>query len=118
MERIVQYVIVRGDLSKSLQWPLGAIIAQCCHATTAICNETINDVETKEYFNDIDNMHKVVLEANDDKTLNSLSETLKEKGIIHKLWIEQPESIPTCIAIKPYQKKHVHPFVKHLKLLK
>lgn len=63
MERIVQYVIVRGDLSKSLQWPLGAVIAQCCHATTAICNETVNDTETKEYFNDMDNMHKVVLEV-------------------------------------------------------
>lgn len=140
MERIVQYIIVRGDLSKSLQWPIGAVIAQCCHATTAICNETINDTETKEYFNDMDNMHKVVLEvgpnysytlnskgidrkkfdiqANDDTSLNSLSEKLKENGIVHKLWIEKPEMIPTCIAIKPYQKKRVHSFVQHLKLMK
>lgn len=63
MERIVQYVIVRGDLSKTLQWPIGAIIAQCCHATTAICYETKDDADTKEYFNDMDNMHKVVLEV-------------------------------------------------------
>lgn len=63
MDRIVQYIIVRVDLSKSLQWPIGAVIAQCCHATTAICNETINDPETKEYFDDMDNMHKVVLEV-------------------------------------------------------
>ncbi|XP_037030695.1 putative peptidyl-tRNA hydrolase PTRHD1 [Bradysia coprophila] len=118
MDRIVQYIIVRGDLSKSLQWPIGAVIAQCCHATTAICNETANDTETKEYFNDMDNMHKVVLEATDDTSLNSLSEKLKENGIVHKLWIEKPEMIPTCIAIKPYQKKQVHSYVKHLKLMK
>ncbi len=63
MERIVQYIIVRGDLAKTLQWPIGAVIAQCCHATTAICNETVNDAETKEYFSDMDNLHKVVLEV-------------------------------------------------------
>lgn len=63
MERIVQYIVVRGDLAKTLQWPVGAVIAQCCHAATSICYETINDPETKEYFSDMDNMHKVVLEV-------------------------------------------------------
>uniref|UniRef100_A0A1A9W469 Uncharacterized protein n=1 Tax=Glossina brevipalpis TaxID=37001 RepID=A0A1A9W469_9MUSC len=29
-----------------------------------------------------------------------------ENDIKHKLWIEQPENIPTCLAIKPYVKEH------------
>lgn len=34
------------------------------------------------------------------------------------MWIEQPENIPTCIAIKPYLKDDVHKFVKKFKLFK
>lgn len=33
MSNIVQYIIVRSDLRSNLGWPLGAVIAQCCHAT-------------------------------------------------------------------------------------
>lgn len=29
---LVQYVVVRRDLSTSLNWPLGAVVAQACHA--------------------------------------------------------------------------------------
>lgn len=29
MDKLIQYIIVRGDLSRSLSWPLGAVIAQC-----------------------------------------------------------------------------------------
>lgn len=77
MERIVQYIIVRGDLTKSLQWPVGAVIAQCCHATTAICNETVTDSETKEYFNDMDNMHKVVLEVSVSQIRSNIANFIK-----------------------------------------
>lgn len=38
--------------------------------------------------------------------------------IKHKLWIEMPENIATCIAIKPYNKEDVHKYVKKLKLFK
>lgn len=50
--------------------------------------------------------------------LLKLAEKLKSNDVKHKLWIEQPENIPTCLAVKPYRKEFIHPFVKHLKLLK
>lgn len=43
-------------------------------------------------------MRKVVLNCPDEKTLRSISSDLRANGIAHKLWIESPESIPTCIA--------------------
>ena len=32
---LVQYVVVRGDLLARQGWPLGAVLAQACHAATA-----------------------------------------------------------------------------------
>ena len=49
-------------------------------------------------------MHKVVLETGPDD-LTKISEKLKEAGVDHKLWIEQPEDFPTCLAVKPYPKE-------------
>ncbi|XP_037952116.1 putative peptidyl-tRNA hydrolase PTRHD1 [Teleopsis dalmanni] len=118
MSTIVQYIIVRSDLRTALNWPIGAVIAQCCHAATAVINLNSDDEETVSYLKDMDNMHKVVLEAKDEGALVKLADKLKENNVKHKMWIEQPENIPTCIAIKPYVKDNVHKYVKHLKLLK
>lgn len=63
MSGIVQYVVVRGDLSKTMKWPLGAVIAQACHACTAVTHLFYNDAHTQAYLADLDNMHKVVLEV-------------------------------------------------------
>ena len=60
---IVQYIVLRRDLIEVLKWPTGALIAQACHACTAINHETHSDTETQAYMSDIDNMHKVVLEV-------------------------------------------------------
>lgn len=60
---IVQYILVRGDLTKALGWPLGAIIAQACHASVAVTHEFYSDEHTKQYLQDVDHMHKVVLEV-------------------------------------------------------
>ena len=35
MSTIVQYILVRGDLLLTEGWPMGAVIAQACHAATA-----------------------------------------------------------------------------------
>ncbi|CAD6995128.1 putative peptidyl-tRNA hydrolase PTRHD1 [Ceratitis capitata] len=118
MANIVQYIIVRSDLKSTLGWPLGAVIAQCCHATAAVMHLYADDEDTASYLKDLDNMHKVVLEAKDEASLVKLAEKLETNEIKHKMWIEQPENIPTCIAIKPYVKDNVHKFVKNLKLLK
>lgn len=63
MSNIVQYIIVRSDLRTVLNWPLGAVIAQTCHATAAVLHMYHDDVDTLEYFKNLDDMHKVVLEV-------------------------------------------------------
>ncbi|XP_034937604.1 putative peptidyl-tRNA hydrolase PTRHD1 isoform X2 [Chelonus insularis] len=118
MSGIVQYVVVRGDLMKSMGWPVGAVIAQACHACTAVTHLFYDDQYTKAYLEDLDNMHKVVLEAPDEKSLNDLHTKLAEEKVHHKLWIEQPENIPTCLVAKPYPKDVVQKYFKKFKLFK
>ncbi|CAG0918410.1 unnamed protein product [Notodromas monacha] len=115
---LVQYVIVRGDLVSALKWPWGAVIAQACHAVTAVNTLFSEDDETKKYLEDMDRMHKVVLEVKDEKSLTDLAEKLSENHVKHKLWIEQPENIPTSIATRPYFKDEVQAHFKKLKLFK
>ncbi|XP_033338175.2 putative peptidyl-tRNA hydrolase PTRHD1 isoform X1 [Megalopta genalis] len=117
-DTIVQYVVVRGDLLKALKWPIGAVIAQACHACTAVTHLFYNDNYTQDYLADLDNMHKIVLEIPDETSLNALSNVLNSNNIQHKLWIEQPENMPTCLAIKPYPKDKVQSYLKKYKLLK
>ena len=61
--RLVQYVAIRGDLSSSLNWPAGAVIAQACHACTAVIVSFRDDPNTIEYTEELDRMHKVVVEV-------------------------------------------------------
>uniref|UniRef100_UPI00398ECCA1 putative peptidyl-tRNA hydrolase PTRHD1 n=1 Tax=Pristiophorus japonicus TaxID=55135 RepID=UPI00398ECCA1 len=116
--RLVQYVVVRGDLQRGLGWPLGALLAQACHACTAAIHLFYPDPDTQTYLRELDTMHKVVLEVADEQTLTNLSQTLRDAGVHHKLWIEQPENIATCLALKPYPKDQVQKLLKTLKLLK
>ncbi|XP_073480950.1 putative peptidyl-tRNA hydrolase PTRHD1 [Aquarana catesbeiana] len=118
MAGIVQYVVLRKDLQAGLGWPLGALVAQACHAATAAIHLHYDHPHTREYLQGLDTMHKVVLEVPDEVTLTGLAETLKQANIDHKLWTEQPENIPTCIALRPYRKEEVHPYLKRFKLLK
>ncbi|GFO40353.1 ptrhd1_0 protein [Plakobranchus ocellatus] len=113
---IVQYVVLRGDLMSALKWPIGALVAQACHACSAVVHIFHDDLLTQEYLSDLDNMHKVILEAKDEESLVKLAEQLSSDGISHKLWIEQPENIPTCVAVKPYRKNDVKNYFKGFKL--
>jgi len=61
--QLVQYIVVRADLLKTLNWPVGSVIAQACHACCAITYLFHNDPDTQEYLKNLENMHKVVLEA-------------------------------------------------------
>ncbi|ESO09213.1 hypothetical protein HELRODRAFT_73817 [Helobdella robusta] len=115
-ERLVQYIVVRSDLRNSLKWPVGALIAQACHASTSVIKLFYEDLNTKNYLLDLNNMHKIVLEIQDQKTLEDLSSVLTQNNIDHKLWVEQPENIPTCLALKPYPKEEVQKHFKKLKL--
>lgn len=61
---------------------------------------------------------QVTLEVKGESQIINLSEKLTAGGIAHKLWIEQPENIPTCLATKPYPKSVVSPLFRKLKLCK
>ncbi|XP_033343711.1 putative peptidyl-tRNA hydrolase PTRHD1 isoform X1 [Bombus vosnesenskii] len=118
MSVLVQYVVVRGDLLETMKWPIGAVIAQACHACTAVTHLFYNDNYTQAYLANLDAMHKVVLEIPDETSLNNLCLTLTNENIDHKVWIEQPDNIPTCLATKPYPKDKVKSYFKKYKLLK
>lgn len=53
-----------------------------------------------------------------ENELRKLSADLVTNDIKHKLWIEQPENIATCIALKPYEKDAVKKFTRKYKMLK
>jgi len=63
-------------------------------------------------------MHKVILEAPTEKTLDKVHRRLVDAEIKHKLWVEQPEGIATAIATKPYPKSVVAALFKGLRLLR
>ena len=61
--KLVQYVAIRKDLSSTLNWPAGAVIAQACHACTAVIVSYKDDPYTVDYLQDLDRMHKVIVEV-------------------------------------------------------
>ncbi|XP_057434617.1 uncharacterized protein LOC130727485 [Lotus japonicus] len=115
---LVQYVVLRRDLIDT--WPLGSVVTQGCHASVSAIWSSKDDPLTVDYCSPdkIDSMHKVTLEVKGEPQIKNLSEKLTSGGIIHKLWIEQPENFPTCLATKPYPKSVVSPYFKKLKLCK
>ncbi|MCL7047656.1 hypothetical protein MKW94_019735 [Papaver nudicaule] len=115
---VIQYVVLRRDLIDS--WPLGSVVTQGCHASVAAIWAHKDDTHTIDYCSpdNIDSMHKVTLEVKGETQIRNLSQKLSTNGIAHKLWIEQPENYPTCLATKPYPKSVVSPFFKKLKLCK
>ncbi|TKC48905.1 putative peptidyl-tRNA hydrolase PTRHD1 [Monodon monoceros] len=116
---LVQYLVLRKDLSQApFSWPAGALVAQACHAATAALHIHRDHPHTTAYLRELGRMRKVVLEAPDETTLKLLAETLQQKNIDHKLWVEQPENIPTCIALRPYPKEEVNQYLKKFRLFK
>ena len=113
---LIQYVVLRKDLWATDGWPLGSIVAQACHASSAAMHLFRDDPATQAYLADVDHMHKVVLECKDEAALRALSLTLEEAGVPHKLWVEQPEDYPTALATKPDLKSKIAPHLKALKL--
>lgn len=60
--------------------------------------------------------HQVVLEAPDADALTSLAHALASSGANVKLWIEQPEGVPTALAAGPARKSTLAPLLKKLPL--
>ncbi|EHB18926.1 hypothetical protein GW7_17052 [Heterocephalus glaber] len=116
---LVQYLVLRKDLSKApFSWPAGALVAQACHAATAALHLHRDHPHTGAYLQELGHMRKVVLEAPDEPALKELAETLRQKNIDHALWLEQPENIATCIALRPYPKEEVSQLLRKFRLFK
>ena len=60
---LIQYIVLRRDLLTTLSWPVGAVIAQGCHASTAVLHLYRDHPHVVDYLSDLDHMHKVVLEV-------------------------------------------------------
>ena len=62
-EVILQYVILRRDLWREQEWPLGSVVAQACHAATAALWLSRDEAATQSYCGGegLDHMHKVRL---------------------------------------------------------
>jgi peptidyl-tRNA hydrolase len=60
---LIQYIIVRSDLIKTLKWNIGALIAQACHAVATVNELNKDDELTRQYLHpeNIYKMHKCVL---------------------------------------------------------
>ena len=60
---LVQYIVLRADLWKDMNWPLGSIVAQACHAATAALWESREAPSSQQYCSSaqLDHMHKVVI---------------------------------------------------------
>ncbi len=61
---------------------------------------------------------QVVLEVKGEAQLVALSKKLQDVGVQHKVWVEQPENYPVCLATKPYRKSEVGQHFRKLQLCK
>ncbi|NXQ36328.1 PTRD1 hydrolase, partial [Alaudala cheleensis] len=116
---LVQYVVLRGDLARPpLSWPLGAVVAQGCHAALDAVHSYREHPDTGAYLEQGGAMRTVVLEAPDERSLLDLSARLLREGVGHRLWTEAPEGIPTALALRPCPRAEVQPLLRGLRLLR
>ncbi|PWN50162.1 hypothetical protein IE53DRAFT_387567 [Violaceomyces palustris] len=115
---LVMQIIVDRQLVKSPDWKTGPLMVQSAHAAVAVITKTLaRSKNTRDYVSEanLEKMHKVVLQLPAKVDLESFSRTLreakqatmssgKEEFPDHHLWIEQPEGLPTCLALEPNRK--------------
>ncbi|KAJ2159874.1 hypothetical protein GGF46_002713 [Coemansia sp. RSA 552] len=112
------FVVMRKDLAKTLNWPLGSIIAQGCHASMAAIWKHRSDTRVKDYMDSLDTMHKVVLETKNEASLLKMAENLRQQNIPFYLWTEQPENFPTCLATIPVMRTDLGDALKKCSLMR
>lgn len=123
-------LIVDGS-SSTLTWPKGPLMAQSAHAAISAIQISLSSPLTQTYVSpsNLGSMHKVVLQTpasgKAKMDLHELSAKLTEARKVyekavaegkgeegeegeefpqHWLWVEQPENVPTCLAIAPNSK--------------
>ncbi|SHO75681.1 Hypothetical protein MSYG_0013 [Malassezia sympodialis ATCC 42132] len=106
---LVMQLIVDRDLIKS-GWTMGPMMAQAAHATAAVLVQSMGRPDTQAYVSaeNLPNMHKIVLQAPKNVSLTELAAQLAaethDEMPPYYLWHEQPENIPTCLAVAPNRK--------------
>ncbi|GAB5363108.1 hypothetical protein AAMO2058_000855000 [Amorphochlora amoebiformis] len=118
---LIQYIVVRKDLTKKpLKWSWGSVISNACHAASvAVISSNFDNPNVQKYITQAHGqMRKVTLAAPDCEALITVAKMLKDLNIVHYLWIEEPEKIPTCLAVCPLPKKDIQPILKSLKLFR
>ncbi|KAI0764387.1 peptidyl-tRNA hydrolase II [Trametes elegans] len=100
---LVMQIVVRRDLLDAEGWGVGPLMAQVAHATSAVLHETRERPETQAYLADLANMRKVVMQTADRASIERLASLLSaaDPPVPHHLWTEQPENVPTCLALAP-----------------
>ncbi|CAL4172946.1 unnamed protein product, partial [Meganyctiphanes norvegica] len=99
-------------------WPIRATKAHARNRASirmSICHDWENSTV---HYRCQHHSREVVLGIDSETKLRNLSSKLEEASVDHKLWIEQPEDIPTCLVTKPYLKEEVQKHFKKLKLFK
>ena len=101
----------------SLGVPSAVVAAAAC---VAVLMSHLHDSDVQSYVSAAaaTQMHKVVLSAKDDAELGEAADILSKAQIKHHVWIENPEKIRTCLAVKPYPRHIVQPLLRHLKLFR
>ncbi|KAJ3002701.1 UNVERIFIED_CONTAM: peptidyl-tRNA hydrolase domain-containing protein 1 [Siphonaria sp. JEL0065] len=112
------FIIVRKDLAKTLNWPMGAVIGNACHAATAVLHKYRDEQRVIEYMADLEGLRKVVMETKNEGSLEKVEAALKEKGLLYHKWVEQPEGIPAAIATAPYFREDVQDCLKKCQLFR
>ncbi|WFD34520.1 hypothetical protein MCUN1_001361 [Malassezia cuniculi] len=112
---LVMQLIVDKRLITDEGWPMGPMMAQAAHAAAAVLVQTSTAPNTVEYLapENLLSMHKVVLQAPEGVGLRDLASQLDEASKqseevpAYHLWVEQPEDVPTCLAVAPNRKPKV-----------
>ena len=112
----IQYVLIITD--NVAGWPLGAIVAQGCHAVTACMAKFRELPEYQEYIADenIGQMRKALLACPLAKWSEIKSRLVTEKVNFIE-WYEQPENVLTSVALVPGSKRLLKPVISELALL-
>jgi hypothetical protein len=89
-------------------------------AAVAAVWTTKDDPDTQAYVHpdNIDRMHKIIVETDSSSALEAVEKGLKEAGIGSKLWIEQPENFATALASKPARRSVLKPHFAAFKLMR
>eukprot|EP00928_Gymnodinium_smaydae_P020138 TRINITY_DN17788_c0_g1_i1.p1 TRINITY_DN17788_c0_g1~~TRINITY_DN17788_c0_g1_i1.p1 ORF type:complete len:213 (-),score=46.82 TRINITY_DN17788_c0_g1_i1:301-918(-) len=112
-EQLVTYVLVRKDLG----WPVGRLLTQVGHVCMAVAWEARDDPEATFYMSEAaEQMTKVTLEVENEEELLMYQQRLGFAKVPCKLWLEQPEGIPVCLATWPRPRSRVNGYLKPLKL--